>query len=62
MIRWYDWAVAIIAADLILTFSIASLTGTNFWSNILYGLLAGSVYSFWTVDYCNVRKRREMNK
>jgi uncharacterized membrane protein YqaE (UPF0057 family) len=62
MIRWYDWAVAILAADLILAFGLASITGDNFWMNILYGLLGGLVYSLWTVDYCNFRKRQEHGK
>lgn len=62
MIRWYDWVVAILAADLILGFSLASLTADNFWMNILYGLLAGMVYSAWKVDYCDVRKRQEHGK
>jgi len=62
MIRWYDWAVAILAADLMLAFSIASITGDNFWINILNGLLAGLVYSLWTVDYCDFRKRQEHGK
>jgi hypothetical protein len=62
MIRWYDWVIAILAADLILAFGLAGITGTNFWMNILYGLLAGFVYSAWTVDYCNVRKRQEHGK
>jgi hypothetical protein len=62
MIRWYDWLVAILAADLMLAFSIASITGDNFWMNISYGLLAGLVYSLWTVDYCDLRKRQEHGK
>lgn len=62
MIRWYDWVVAILAADLMLAFSIASITGDNFWMNISYGLLAGLVYSLWTVDYCDFRKRQEHGK
>jgi hypothetical protein len=62
MIRWYDWLVAILAADLMLAFSIASLTGENFWANIIFGLLAGLVYSLWTVDYCDLRKRQEHGK
>ncbi len=62
MIRWYDWAIAILAADLMLAFSIASITGDNFWINILNGLLAGLVYSLWTVDYCDFRKRQEHGK
>jgi hypothetical protein len=62
MIRWYDWAIAILAADIILSFSIASITSDNFWMNISYGLLAGLVYSLWTVDYCDLRKRQEHGK
>ena len=62
MIRWYDWVIAILAADLIVAFGVASMTGDNFWMNILYGLLAGLVYSLWTVDYCDFRKRQEYGK
>lgn len=59
MIRWYDWGVAILAADTMLALSMASINGTTIWANILYGLLAGAVYSAWSVDYCNIRKRQE---
>lgn len=59
MIRWYDWAVAILAADLMLAFSMASITSDNVWMNIIYYLLVAVVYSLWTVDYCNIRKRQE---
>ena len=62
MIRWYDWVVAIIAADLIFAFGLASMTGDNFWANIVSGLLAGMIYSAWTVDYCDFRKRQEHGK
>ena len=62
MIRWYDWVIAILAADLIVAFGVASMTGDNFWMNILYGLLAGLVYSLWTVDYCDFIKRQENGK
>lgn len=62
MIRWYDWAVAILAADLIVAFSVASITSENFWANIIFGLLAGFVYSAWTVDYCNIRKKQEQKR
>jgi hypothetical protein len=62
MIRWYDWVVVILAADLMFTFGLASITGDNVWINILNGLLAGFVYSAWTVDYCDLRKRQEHGK
>ena len=62
MIRWYDWVIAILAADLILAFGLAGITSDNFWANIVYGLLAGLVYSLWTVVYCDLRKRQEYGK
>lgn len=48
MIRWYDWVIAVLAADLMITFGLASITGDNFWINVLNSLLAGFVYSAWT--------------
>lgn len=62
MIRWYDWVLAVVAADIILTFALASLTADNFWMNFLYGLFAGMIYSAWKVDYCDFRKRQEHGK
>lgn len=62
MIRWYDWVVAIIAADSIVALFIGSITGDNIWVNIIYGLMAGFVYSAFTVDYCHIRKKQEQNR
>jgi len=61
MIRWYDYVLAILASDLILSFSIDSLTADNLLHNLLFGALAGIVYSIWINDYCTVRKRQERN-
>lgn len=62
MIRWYDWVAAVVLADLLLALGLASLNSTDFWANILYGLLAGFFYNAWADTYCNFRKRVESRK
>ena len=62
MIRWYDYVLAILAADFILSFMLWGFAATTWWEPILHGLASGMVYQTWTKDYCAFRLKREMNK
>ena len=59
MIRWYDYVLAILAADFILSFMLWGFATTTWWQPIVYGLAAGMVWQAWNTDYCNFRKRQE---
>jgi hypothetical protein len=59
MIRWYDYALAVLAADLMLSFSLAALAAPSLLYSTLFGTLAGTVYTLWTVDYCAFRLKQE---
>lgn len=62
MIRWYDWVLAILAADFILMFITRGVTSATWWEPMLYGLSAGLVWQIWKNDYCAFRLRQEMEK
>mgnify|MGYP000102797794 FL=1 len=62
MIRWYDWAVALLAADAITSFLISGFIATTWWEPILYGLCAGGVWRLWDDTYIPFRKRQEENR
>ena len=59
MIRWYDYALAIVAADFMLSVMLWGFTATTWWEPMLYGLAAGMVYQAWKYDYCAFRVRQE---
>ena len=60
MIKWYDWIVALFIADFILT-SITGFIATIWWQQCFAFSLAYLLYELW-IDYCDFRKKREMNK
>ena len=62
MIRWYDYVLAILAADFILMFMLDGINATAWSQPQLYGLCAGLVWQLWKNDYCIVRLKQEMNK
>ena len=51
MIRWYDYLLAFLAADL--------MTGFIFSGNIFGGFAAYFVYSAWVDFYCEFRANME---
>lgn len=59
MIRWYDYVLAVLAADVLTASAFISLTSDNLFISILFGSLSGVVYSLWAVDYCNFRLKQE---
>ena len=54
-IRWYDYVLAIIAADFILGFMLWGFSATTWWEPMLAGLLAGMIWQAWSKDYCKWR-------
>lgn len=60
MIRWYDYIIALMAADLIQGLLFASVNTVVWWQPILYGLFAGMVWRAWENGYCAFRLRQEM--
>ena len=62
MIRWYDYVLAILAADFILSFMLWGFTAITWWEPMLGGLLASMVWQVWKNDYCDFRLKQEMNK
>ena len=59
MIRWYDYILAVLAADFMTGFLFAGFQATEWWQPILYGLLAGIIWQAWNKDYCDFRLRQE---
>ena len=55
MIRWYDYIVALLAADVMMTFMFAGFNSTTWWEPLFFGLIAGFVFRIWEKDYCRFR-------
>lgn len=58
-IRWYDYVLALLAADFILGFMLWGFTATTWWEPMLAGLLAGMIWQAWSKDYCKFRLLQE---
>lgn len=61
MLRWYDWAVAFLAADFILANIIAALTESVWYIQLIGFVTAYFIYDLW-IAYCNFRKNQEYGK
>ena len=59
MIRWYDYVLAVLAADFIIRFMLWGFAATTWWEPMAYGLAAGMVWQAWSKDYCAFRLRQE---
>lgn len=59
MIRWYDWVLAFILADLIQSFIFAGFAALTLWEPFVYGLIAGLIVRSWETGYCQFRLRQE---
>ncbi len=59
MIRWYDYIIAVITADIIMFGLIFGFGGTTFWHGIVGGAIAGLTYRVWKDMYCQFRKAQE---
>lgn len=62
MIRWYDYVVAVLAADFITGFLFAGFVATIWWQPLFYGVLAGVVWQAWNNDYCAFRLKQESER
>lgn len=63
MIRWYDYIVAILIADLITTCMFTSISiNTEFYMAGILGLVAGLLWNFWTLIYCKIRFFQELRR
>lgn len=62
MIRWYDYILAIFAADLMLGMLLWGFNSTSWWEPMVAGLCAGLVWQLWKNDYCAFRLKQEHGK
>lgn len=62
MIKWYDWVIAVIAADFILAGAIVGLTAPTIWMQFIGALSATVLYDLWVNFYCVFRKKQEQNR
>lgn len=61
-IRWYDYAFALLAADMMITFLIAGFNSTTWWEPFLYGGIAGFLWRVWDDVYCDFRLKQEIKR
>ena len=59
MIRWYDYIVALLAADVMMAFMFAGFNSTTWWEPLFFGLIAGFVFRIWEKEYCRFRLKQE---
>ena len=62
MIRWYDWALAFLAADLLMMNLYIALFGPTLLTQVLGSLALYFVYDAWVNFYCKVRLEYEQSK
>lgn len=62
MVRWYDYVLAVLAADLMLGFALWGFNSVTWWEPMVAGLLAGMVWHAWKTDYCAFRLRQEWRR
>lgn len=61
MIRWYDWAVAVFCADLIVALSITAALATTVLQAALSSALVLALFVAWD-DWCQFRLRQESER
>ena len=59
MIRWWDYVIALLAADFMVGNAMLALTGTEWWMKILGAVSAYFIWELWNDTYCPWRKRLE---
>ena len=62
MIRWYDWAVAFIAADFFFSNAVLAVFAQVWYMNLLGAVGAYFVWDLWNDTYIPFRKRQEENR
>lgn len=61
MIRWYDYIVAIVVADLILTSFLYSITSDIWYMSLLAAITVYALWDIWKA-YCEWRKVNEAKR
>lgn len=61
MLRWYDYVLAVITADLLLTSFLYAMTVETWWLSILGSLAVISCWEFWNV-YSDWRRQYESKR
>lgn len=61
MIRWYDWTLALIAADVILASVVVAFVVPNILLQVFAVLAVGGIWDLWE-HYCRFRKKQETNR
>lgn len=61
MIRWYDYVIAFLAADLMVGLFLIGINSATWLGPMLFGLLAGMIWQAWSKDYCAFRLRQEID-
>ena len=59
MIRWYDYILAIVVADAIVTATALGFNSTSIWEPIACGIAAGLLLQIWDSVYCTFRAKQE---
>jgi hypothetical protein len=62
MIRWYDYILAVVFADVMLSFAISGFVAEGVFQSLLSGLVVGLAWSVWSQDYCEYRRNKEREK
>lgn len=62
MIRWYDWVLAFLAADLLMINFYIAVFGPGLLTQILGTAALYFVYDAWVNFYCKVRLKHEQSK
>ena len=59
MIRWYDYVVALLAADFVFANAMVAFTAPTWWVQILGAVGVYFVWELWDSTYCPWRKHLE---
>lgn len=58
MIRWYDYFIALLFADLMQSLLFTALTTTVLWQSFVFGLIIRFMYDVW-MEFCKIRFNME---
>ena len=61
MIRWYDWAIALLLAYLAFPYISLAITGPVWYLQLIGACVVYLAYDLW-IDYCDLRKKLQRGK
>ena len=61
MVRWYDWVLAFIIADLLMTTFLYALSSEIWYTSVIGTVVFIALYDIWKA-YCEFRKGLESRK